>query len=268
MVLGVRYADTSGSFGSRVDEVFNGTDDVQAAATGDDPRERELVLSQANQFMIRINTYGPSDLDKQLKMPGYVTRVTEVITPKLAVDFDKSVTYAEQSVAQAGLARSIQLYATGAESLDADVATVLVTGAIKQSYPDPTKEGRIEYAPQQFRYEVSLVKTGNTWLVDDFTPVRGEVEGEPTDGVPTEDPASPDGSGGATPSVVQRYAEIVTNRITSIDAALTDLQRCKFPQVAPAGDTRCAQAPQAAGSAAQTLANSLRGAANPDSKVF
>ena len=172
--LGTRYAEASGSVGDRLDEVFTGQDAAAAQDGGpDDTRTRELVLSQANQFMLRINTYGPSDLDEQDKMPGYVERVKELITPKLAVEFEKQVTLAEQSVAQAGLARTIQLYASGAESLDSDLATVLVSGAINQSYPDPAKEGRIEFEPLLFRYEVRLVKTGGTWLVDDFTPVTG-----------------------------------------------------------------------------------------------
>ncbi|WP_211357020.1 hypothetical protein [Nocardioides rubriscoriae] len=275
LVLGMRYADASGSFGDRVGEVLGGDSGAQGGSTQDDPRTRELVLSQANQFMIRINTYGPSDLDKQDKMPGYVQRVREVITPKLDVDFEKQVTLAEQSVAQAGLARSIQLYASGLESLDTDIATVLVTGAISQSYPDPVKDGRIEYEPLVFRYEVRLVKTDGTWLVDDFSPVKGEVAGEPTDAVPSDvptDPATVDPSSGAQSGagsdVVQRYGQIVAKRAVSISDAVTTLDTCGFPAAADAGDATCAGAPDALASAVRTLNNSLAGAANPDSRVF
>lgn len=275
-VLGVRYADTEGTVGDRVAQVFSGddADAEQADVAADDPRARELVLSQANQFIIRINTYGPSDLDQQDKMPDYVQQVRDVITPKLAVDFDKQVTYAEQSVAQAGVARTVQLYATGLSSMDDDLATVLVTGAISQSYPDPAKEGRVEVEPLLFRYEVRLVKTDGTWLVDDFTPVRGEVEGEPSPGVPVD----PDGPGGAatgepsadpsaTPSspIVQRYAEIVSKREVAIVAAIDALDTCGFPAAAGAG---CGGAPGDLAQAVQGLANSLQGASNPDAKVF
>ncbi|MDO9456324.1 hypothetical protein [Nocardioides sp.] len=277
VVLGVRYADTSGSFGDRVGQVFTGDDETAAEPTVDDTRTRELVASQANQFMIRINTYGPKDLDKSNKMPGYVERVKEMITPKLDVEFEKQVTLAEQSVAQAGLARTIQLYATGTDSIDTDLATVLVTGSISQSYPDPTKDGRIEYEPLLFRYEVRLVKTEGTWLVDDFTPVKGEVEGEPTDAPadptapstvdPSSDPSS-DPSGAASSGVVERYAEIVANRQDSLSVALDALSGCGFPTAAPADDAACAAAPAAVGDAARSLSNSLKGASNPDSKVF
>lgn len=272
-VLGVRYSGTEGSFGDRVRQVFSGddADAEQADAAADDPRARELVLSQANQFIIRINTYGPSDLDEQDKMPDYVQQVRDVITPKLAVDFDKQVTYAEQSVAQAGVARTVQLYATGLSSMDADLATVLVTGAISQSYPDPAKEGRVEVEPLLFRYEVRLVKTDGTWLVDDFTPVRGEVEGEPSPGVPADPDAPASGDPSAAPSaspssaIVQRYSEIVSKREVAIVAAIDALDTCGFPAAAEAG---CGGAPGDLGQAVQGLANSLQGASNPDAKVF
>jgi hypothetical protein len=271
VVLGVRFSDTSGSFGDRAGLLFTGSDDSAVAGGADDPRTRELVMSQANQFMLRINTYGPSDLDKQNKMPGYVERVSEVITPKLDAEFEKQVTLAEQSVAQAGLARSIALYATGLDAVDTDVASVLVTGAITQSYPDPTKKGRIEYEPLVFRYQVSLVKTGGSWLVDDFAPVKGEVAGEPTDGVPTQAPSSPqtvDPTGAAASPVASRYAEIVAKRQVGIVAAVDTLDTCGLPDAAPAGDASCAAAPGALTTAVRSLANSLAGAANPDSRVF
>lgn len=274
-ILGMRYADTDGSFGDRVGEVFGGSGTKPQNPTADDPRTRELVMSQANQFIIRINSYGPPDLDEQNKMPGYVQRVSEVITPKLAVEFDKQVTFAEQSVAQAGLARTVQLYATGMSSLDTDLATVLVTGAISQSYPDPAKEGRIEYEPLQFRYQVRLVKTENKWLVDDFEPIRGEVAGEPTPGVPTDVPTAPttvDPSPGpstdATSQVVQRFAEIIAKREVGIVQAIGVLDTCGFPAAAKAADSKCPPAPAALGVAVKSLFNSLQGATTPDSKVF
>lgn len=279
VVLGTRYADASGPVGDRVEQVFTGGDPAEAAAAAvDDTRTRELVLSQANQFMIRINTYGPPDLDDQGTMPGYVTRVQEVITPKLDVEFQKSVTLAEQSVAQAGLARSVTLYATGAQTIEDDLATVLITGAISQSYPDPAPDAedgaRIEYEPQLFRYEVRLVRTDGTWKVDDFTPVRGEVEGEPTAGAPTDpadpvDPVDP----GAEPltgaaAIVGSYVEIVGRRQLPVAAAVETLTGCGFPTATDESDPACATAPDALADAATSLANSLRGAANPDSQVF
>ena len=181
-VLVFRYVnDTQGSsVGDRVGQLFGAG--AGAGAASDDSAGREDVMKQADQFMLRINTYGPGDLDKQNSMPAYADSVHEVITPKLAVSFDQNVTLAAQSVAQAGYARSVDLFSTGVQTIDADSATVLVAGALNGSYPDPRrKQGRIEYEPQPFRVAVALVKVSGTWLVDDFTPV--------TDG--TEDPAQP-----------------------------------------------------------------------------
>ncbi len=108
-------------------------------------------------------------------------------------------------MAGAGLARSAEVFATGASSLDADSARVLVAGSFVNSYPAGTGRGaargdaeRIEDEPAPFRIEVSLVRTGGEWLVDDFVPVTGEASQAPQ-GVPSEVPDElplPDGGGG------------------------------------------------------------------------
>lgn len=194
-VLTVRYVkDTDGSsFAARSQQLF-GVDDAPAA---DDTAGREAVMSQADQFMLRVNTYGPGDLDENDAMPTYAALVREVITPKFAVDFDKNVTLAEQSVAKAGYARSAKLLSTGVESIDADSATVLVAGIFSSSYPDSRrKTGRISYPDQPFRVAVSLVKIKGAWLVDDFTPVTDPTDpatGQstaPAPGTPTAKPTS------------------------------------------------------------------------------
>ena len=64
--------------------------------------ERESVMAQAEQFMLRINTYGP-DLLEGDTMPKYRELVEEVITPKFAADFEKNAPLAEATVKQAGL---------------------------------------------------------------------------------------------------------------------------------------------------------------------
>ena len=62
-------------------------------------------MSQAQQFMLRLNTYGPDLLDDQGQMPKYRELVTDVITPKFETSFEKGVVAAEQTVAKAGLSR-------------------------------------------------------------------------------------------------------------------------------------------------------------------
>jgi Mce-associated membrane protein len=130
--------------------------------------EREAVMAQTEQFMLRMGTYGPDLLDDKGAMPEYRQRVEDVITPKFAVSFEKEAATAEQLVAQARISRKASVFATGVSTLDDDSATALVAGAFTDSYP---KTGAREPAP--FRIEVSLVKVKGEWLVDNFTPVTG-----------------------------------------------------------------------------------------------
>jgi hypothetical protein len=134
--------------------------------------ERDQVMSRTRQFMLRMGTYGPDQLENG-KLPEYRELVSEVISPKFATSFDKSVTTAEQIVSQAGVSREAEVFSAGVSTIDADSATALVAGAFTDSYPTG-KAGELE--PQQpvpFRIEVDLVKTEGEWLVDDFAPVTG-----------------------------------------------------------------------------------------------
>ena len=130
--------------------------------------QREEVMAQTRQFMLRMGTYGPDLLDDKGGMPEYRSRVTEVITPKFAVSFEKEAATAEQLVAEAGISRRADVFATGVATIDGDSATALVAGAFTDSYP---KAGQRE--PSPFRIEVTLVKVKGQWLVDNFTPVTG-----------------------------------------------------------------------------------------------
>jgi hypothetical protein len=136
--------------------------------------QRETVMAQAEQFMLRINEYGPDLLADDGTMPNYRKLVEEVITPKFAADFDKNAPLAEATVKQAGLQRSAKVYSTGVSAIDSDSATALVAGSITQSYPkSPGSDERVQTEPDGFRVEVKLVKIKGTWLVDNFTPITG-----------------------------------------------------------------------------------------------
>jgi hypothetical protein len=139
----------------------------------EEQRQREAVMAQAQQFMLRLNTYGPDLLDDRGRMPEYRELVTEVITPKFRTSFEEGVTAAEQTVAKAGLARESEVFAVGVSTLDADSATALVAGSFTNSYPD-SRGDLVADEPAPFRIRVDLVKTRDEWLVDDFTPVTGE----------------------------------------------------------------------------------------------
>jgi Mce-associated membrane protein len=134
-------------------------------------REREAAMAQAQQFVLRMGTYGPDLLDDRGEMPEYRDRVTAVITPKFAASFEKEAGTAEQLVAQAGMSREAEVHATGVSAIDGDSGTALVAGTFTDSY---AKGG--EAAPAPFRMEVALVKTHGEWLVDNFSPVTGGPE--------------------------------------------------------------------------------------------
>ena len=108
----------------------------RASADGglDLPDEREQVMSLTDQFVKRLGTYSPDMLDDSGQMPDYRDQVREVITPKFAADFDKEVATAEQLVAQGGITRTADVFATAVSSIDDDSARVLVAGAFTDSY--------------------------------------------------------------------------------------------------------------------------------------
>lgn len=158
--------------------------------------QREQVMAQAQQFMVRVNTYGPDLLEGE-QMPEYRKLVSEVISPKFDADFEKNVPANEQIVAQSKLSRTCQVFATGVSSIDSDSAVALVAGAFVNSYPKtPGATERVDADPAPFRVQVNLVKIEGAWLVDDFTPVTGTAEDQQGPGTadptvdPTADPSS------------------------------------------------------------------------------
>ena len=171
--LGVRVvSDGTGSGWGRVSSAFSGDDSLQG--------ERDAAMSQARQFALRVNTYGPDLLDaKTGQMPTYRSRVEAVVTAKFRTDFENNgVPLAEASVSQTGLKRTTQVYSTGVAAIDSDTATVLVAGSFTNSYPK--KKGSTAYVaatPEPYRFEVSMVRTGGKWLVDNFTPVESASSG-------------------------------------------------------------------------------------------
>jgi hypothetical protein len=151
---------------------FSTADDTQAA--------RDDVMAQARRFMVQVNTYGPDLLDGST-MPGYRRRVADLVTAKFGADFEKNVPYAEATVAQAGLARTTEVYAVGVGDLDVHRgrATALVAGSFTNSFPDRhDKAKRVTADPQPYRVEVTMVRQGGRWKVDAFAPVGADPSGQ------------------------------------------------------------------------------------------
>ena len=142
-------------------------------------QERDAVMSQTRQFVLRLNTYGPDDLDEQKHLTAYQDQVDEVITPKFAADFESSgLPIAEQTVAQAGYSRAAEVFGVGVQQIDEDSAVAIVAAGLSGSYPDPKhpddEAKRIAAGEDVLRWKVDLVKTDGEWLVDDYAPVTGE----------------------------------------------------------------------------------------------
>lgn len=150
--------------------------------------DREEVMAQASQFLLRMGTYGPDLLDDNQQMPKYRASVTEVITPKFATSFEEQASVAEQLVAQAGQSRKATVFGSGVSEIDEDSATALVAGSFTDSYGDAEPQ-----APSAFRMEVSLVKVDGTWLVDDFSPLLRSQQPAPQEQTPGDD--APEGEG-------------------------------------------------------------------------
>ena len=163
------------------------TNDDEAEDTGGQPQaQREELMTQTQQFVIRVNTYGPSWLDEQNKMPRYVEGVKELLTAKFAAGFEESVLIPEAQVAQSGYGRSAKVFAVGVASMDEDSATVLVGWVRTDSYPkprDPSKRLKLPGNPE--RWAVQLVRTQGEWLVDNYA-VISEI---PEDGQPSPSPS-------------------------------------------------------------------------------
>jgi Mce-associated membrane protein len=157
----------------------------RASADGglDLPDEREQAMSLTDQFVKRLGTYSPDMVDDSGQMPEYREQVREVITPKFAADFDKEVATAEQLVAQGGITRTADVFATAVSSIDDDSARVLVAGAFTDSYEQGSGDTSriVDQEPLPFRFTVDLVVIDGEWLVDDFSPVTGADDPAPAD---------------------------------------------------------------------------------------
>ena len=176
-----RSAGEGIDLGGRLDSLAHTDAPVSGSET-----DREAVMSAARTFVIRFNTYSPDMLDAQNHLPDYEA-VSDLMTSKFATVFDKNVRYAELTVQKLGVTRSAKVFAVGVAAEDSDSAEVLVAGTAELSYPYPSQLGQqttddkgsgdskgapqVTSGPQRFRYQVSLVKVGGKWLVDDLDDV-------------------------------------------------------------------------------------------------
>lgn len=177
-------------FGDRIASLFDPPDDHTQ-------RDREQVLAASRTFVQRFNTYGPDLLEESGEMPEY-RAVGDLMTAKFRKAFDENLAIAEKAVGQTGIDRVATVYGVGVSAIDADSATVLVGAEVTSSYPSSDNpDERIDFEPQRFRYEVSLVRVGGTWVVDDLDDVD---DGLPSFANSTSQDVVPDGGQGPSGS--------------------------------------------------------------------
>ncbi len=170
---------------------------------GQPQAQREELMTQTQQFVIRVNTFGPSWLDEANKMPRYVDGVSELLTAKFAASFKESVVIPEAQVAQSGYGRTAQVFAVGVASMDDDSATVLVGFVRTDTYPrprDPNKRLKLPGNPE--RWAVQLVRTQGEWLIDNYAVISEIPESDKPSDAPSAQPSgqpsgqqSPNGGG-------------------------------------------------------------------------
>jgi hypothetical protein len=150
--------------------------------------ERDAVMAQARQFMLRSYTYGPDDLDDAGQLADNRSQVEEVVTDKFFSAYEESIAYIEQLVQTQGVGQSAKVLGVGVQYLDDDSARALVAGesTFNQRGEDGTTD---DVRSQTYRMVIDLVKVDGTWLVDESN-VAEDAAAE-TD---APDPAAPSGS--------------------------------------------------------------------------
>lgn len=156
--------------------------------------ERDGVMAQARQFMLRSYTYGPDDLDDQGRLAENRAQVAEVVTDKFDTAYEESITAIEQLVKAQNVGQSAKVLGVGVQYLDDDSARALVSG--ESSFTQRAEDGTTqEVQAQTFRMVIDLVKQDGTWLVD-----ASNVAADESAGTGSSPSSSPSPSSAPSPS--------------------------------------------------------------------
>ena len=130
---------------------------------------RDEVIATTEQFALRVNTFGPKDLDEAKHLTAYKERVGELLTTKFRTGFEQTLEIPEQVVAQRDYSISADVKGAGVASVSADRAVTLVAWQADARY------GAEESTPLAGRWKVTLLKVKGKWLVDNYENVTGET---------------------------------------------------------------------------------------------
>ncbi|WP_244931429.1 hypothetical protein [Nocardioides sp. W7] len=162
------------------------------AARGGDAEDRQgqrdAVMSQARQFMLRSYTYGPDDLDEAGRLAENRAQVEEVVSDKFGAAYEESIAAIEQLVKSQGVGQSAQVHGVGVQYLDGDSARALVAG--ESTFTQRAEDGSTQdVQTQTFRMVVDLVKVDGAWLVDDSNIASAASPDAEPSGSPADTPA-------------------------------------------------------------------------------
>jgi len=133
---------------------------LKARAADQEKEDRARAVSVASQFALRVDSFDGKDIE------GYSKGIQELLTTKYKSEFEKQFEPFKQVYTQAQAVGTGKILMAGVASYDDDSATVLVVhdGSVK------SKLGQSQVRHQ--RWTIDMVKVGDRWLVDEFTPVN------------------------------------------------------------------------------------------------
>ena len=119
---------------------------------------RQAVVAASERFTVQVNTYTPASVDT------YRQRVGAMLSPKFKGQFDKAMQDLVVTISKGQVTSKGTVLATAVSSVDPDSAEVMVVA-------DAQVKNAVDSRARHFRWQVSLVKLGGRWLVDNFSPV-------------------------------------------------------------------------------------------------
>ena len=131
----------------------------RAEEAQDRKRAESAAVEAAQRFTVQLNTYDSASIG------SYEKSVSAMLSPKYRVEFSKAIDQLSDSIVKGKMASKGEVLASAVGSLDADSAQVLVVAdaSAKTLYD--------ENVARHFRWQVSLVKIDDKWLVDKYEPV-------------------------------------------------------------------------------------------------
>jgi hypothetical protein len=131
---------------------------VPLATAGAGEEDPQQVQDAVGLFAANLNSYSVRDIG------DYRSRIAPLLTDGFRSSFDLAVDNTIAMVKSTRMTSRGEVLSTAVTSLDARTATALVVA-------DAEVTSDIGDRQRHFRWKVSLVKQGDTWLVDNFTPV-------------------------------------------------------------------------------------------------